>query len=435
MSDAPRMDIPPLRLAQQHAPLRDEMLARLAAVLDSGGFILGKQGAELEARLAEYCGAKHAVALNSGTDALIIGLAALGVNCGEEVVMPPFTFIATAEAARWLGARPVFCDIDPATFNLDPAPLEAVLTPDTRVVIPVHLYGHPADMDRILEICDPMGISVLEDMAQAVGASYKGRKVGGLSAAAALSFYPTKNLGACGDGGMLLLNRDRLLDPVKLLRNHGQHERYYHLTDGLNSRLDEMQAALLNVKLAHLDEWNGARREAAAVYNALFDGIAGVETPKVAEGCEHVYHQYTIRIKSSEWVSYSEPAEFGQAAKLFEHRGAQGACGAHGCAHACHGSGRPKLRRSHDAPAGKLPSPARRDKVMAHLRSSGVISMIYYPVPLHLQHVYKCYGYEPGDFPHSERAAAEVISLPIFPGITRAEQEFVAARVREALVG
>jgi dTDP-4-amino-4,6-dideoxygalactose transaminase len=415
MSDTTRMDIPPLRLAQQHAPLRDEMLARLAAVLDSGGFILGKQGGELEARLAEYCGAKHAVALNSGTDALIIGLAALGVNCGEEVVMPPFTFIATAEAARWLGARPVFCDIDPLTFNLDPKLLEAVLTPDTRVVIPVHLYGQAADMDSILDVCDPMGISVLEDMAQAVGASYKGRKVGGLSAAAALSFYPTKNLGACGDGGMLLLNRDRLVDPVKLLRNHGQHERYYHLTDGLNSRLDEMQAALLNVKLDHLDEWNGARREAAAVYDALFDGMAGVTTPQVAEGCEHVYHQ------------------FAQAARLFEHRGNAGPCGAHGCSHACHGAGRPPLKRGHDDPAGKLPSPATRDKVMAHLRGCGVVSMIYYPVPLHLQHVYKCYGYEPGDFPHSERAAAEVLSLPIFPGITRAEQEFVAARVKEAL--
>jgi len=432
------MNIPPLRLAQQHAPLRDEMLARLAAVLDSGGFILGRQCSELEERLRDYCGARHARALNSGTDALIIGLAALGVGCGDEVVMPPFTFIATAEAARWLGARPVFCDIDPQTFNIDPKLLEAAITPATKAIIPVHLYGQAADMDAILAISDPLGVSVLEDMAQAIGADYKGRKVGGLAAASALSFYPTKNLGACGDGGMLLLNRDRLVEPVELLRNHGQHQRYFHLADGLNSRLDEMQAALLNVKLNHLDEWNAERRAVAARYNELLSGIPGVSTPEVADGNVHVYHQYTVRIASSGWVEYKEPAEFSGLAQSIEHRGARKACGAHGCTHETHCSGRVSNIPGSSAasaghPAHSVPDPVRRDTAHDYLRKHGVVSMIYYPVPLHLQHVYREYGYLPGDFPHAERAAAEVLSLPVFPGITRDEQAYIAQKLAEGL--
>ncbi len=428
------MNVPPLRLPEQHAPIRDAMAQRILAVLDSGGYILGKEGKELEQRLADYCGAKSALALNSGTDALIIGLAALGVGCGDEVITPPFTFIATAEAARWVGARPVFVDIEPDTFNIDPARIEAAVTPNTKALIPVHLYGHPADMDAILPITDDLGISVLEDMAQAIGATYKGRKVGGLSACAALSFYPTKNLGACGDGGMLLLNRERLVEPAALLRNHGQHERYYHLTDGLNSRLDEFQAAVLNVKLDMLDEWNGKRAEAAAYYNAGLADIPGITTPKVAEGCTHVYHQYTIRVSSEGWVDWQAPEGWGSAPD------SRGKRGGHCCQGACH---REDSAAYHTGryPAGEvpptdgksLPNPARRDSVMAHLRASGVVAMIYYPVPLHLQNVYSVYGHKPGDFPVTERAAAEVLSLPIHPGITRAEQDYVIVKIREAV--
>ncbi|MCC7477505.1 DegT/DnrJ/EryC1/StrS family aminotransferase [bacterium] len=438
MSDtpSPSMNVPPLRLPEQHAPIRDAMAQRLLAVLDSGGYILGKEGKELEQRLAAYCGAKSALALNSGTDALIIGLAALGVGCGDEVITPPFTFIATSEAARWLGARPVFVDIEPETFNIDPARIESAVTPNTKALIPVHLYGHPADMDEILPITDDLGISVLEDMAQAIGATYKGRKVGGLSAAAALSFYPTKNLGACGDGGMLLMNRERLLEPATLLRNHGQHERYYHLSDGLNSRLDEFQAAVLNVKLDKLDEWNGLRAEAAAYYNAHLDGVPGITTPKVAEGCTHVYHQYTIRVSSEGWVEWQAPQGWGAA-----NSPAGIKAGAHRCSAKAH-SEDGAAYRSGRYPEGEvppthgksLPNPARRDAVMAHLRASGVVAMIYYPVPLHLQNVYSIYGHRPGDFPVTERAAAEVLSLPIHPGITRAEQDYVIAKIREAVV-
>lgn len=428
------MNVPPLRLPEQHAPIRNAMAERLLAVLDSGGYILGKEGKELEQRLADYCSAKAALALNSGTDALIIGLAALGVGCGDEVITPPFTFIATSEAARWLGARPVFVDIEPETFNIDPTRIEAAVTPNTKALIPVHLYGHPADMDAIMPITDDLGISVLEDMAQAIGATYKGRKVGGLSAAAALSFYPTKNLGACGDGGMLLMNRERLIEPATLLRNHGQHERYYHLSDGLNSRLDEFQAAVLNVKLDKLDEWNGLRQQAAAYYNEQLAGIPGITTPKVAEGCTHVYHQYTIRVSSEGWVEWQFPEGWGSAPD------AKGKCGGHCCQAACHRedaaayhSGRYPAGETPPSPGRSVPNPARRDAVMAHLRASGVIAMIYYPVPLHLQNVYSVYGHKPGDFPVTERAAAEVLSLPIHPGIRRDEQDYVVAKIREAV--
>jgi dTDP-4-amino-4,6-dideoxygalactose transaminase len=434
------MNIPPLKLTEQHAPIRDRMAERLLAVLDSGGYILGKEGAELERRLAEYCGAKHARALNSGTDALIIGLAALGVGCGDEVVVPAFTFIATAEAARWLGARPVFVDIEPLGFNMDQRKLEAVVTSSTKVVMPVHLFGQAADMDEINELTDPLGVSVLEDMAQAIGAEYKGRKVGSLSAAAALSFYPTKNLGACGDGGMILLNRDRLLKPVELLRNHGMHERYYHLVDGLNSRLDEFQAAVLNVKLDHLDEWNGLRGQAAAYYDELLADVDGVVTPQVLPDRNHVYHCYTIRVLSDGWV---EPGYVGGPAEGELHHGPHS--GPNGCASEAH-RGTMAVARHNDADnhplppvpgerpsAHAVPSPARRDQVHDHLRASGVVSMIYYPVPLHLQTVYAQYGLKPGLFPVAERAASEVISLPVFPGITRDEQQYVVSKLREGL--
>jgi dTDP-4-amino-4,6-dideoxygalactose transaminase len=308
------------------------------------------------------------------------------------------------------------------------------VTSNTKALIPVHLYGHPADMDEILPLTDDLGISVLEDMAQAIGATYKGRKVGGLSACAALSFYPTKNLGACGDGGMILLNRSRLPEPVELLRNHGQHERYYHLTDGLNSRLDEFQAAVLNVKLDMLDEWNGRRQAAAAYYNEGLTGIPGITTPKVAEGCTHVYHQYTIRVSSEGWVEWKMPEGWGDA------NSPKGKTGANNCPAPCHREDGPAYR-SGRYPEGEtpphhgksLPDPARRDRVMQHLRDNGIVAMIYYPVPLHLQTVYSVYGHKPGDFPVTERAAAEVLSLPIHPEITREEQDYVITKLREAV--
>jgi dTDP-4-amino-4,6-dideoxygalactose transaminase len=294
-------------------------------------------------------------------------------------------------------------------------------------------------MDEINELTDPLDVAVIEDMAQAIGAEYKGRKVGSLSACAALSFYPTKNLGACGDGGMILLNRERLVKPIELLRNHGMHERYFHLVDGLNSRLDEFQAAVLNVKLPHLDEWNGLRQQAAAYYDELLADVPGVLPPARLPGRTHVFHCYTIRVLSDGWI---EPGPTGPAADA-SYSGPHS--GPNGCAAEAHRNTMAVARHSdednHPLPpvpgerpsAQSVPSPARRDRVHDHLRANGVVSMIYYPVPLLLQQVYAQYNLRPGLFPVAERASSEVISLPVFPGITKDEQQYVVAKLREGL--
>jgi dTDP-4-amino-4,6-dideoxygalactose transaminase len=364
--------VPQLDLRAQFAALMDEICSAIDDVLASQQFILGQQGAALEEEIARLCGAAHAVGLASGTDALIFALRACGVGAGDEVLLPPFTFVATGSAVSALGARPVFVDINPETFNLNPNGLEQRITPKSRAIIAVHLYGLPADMDPILALARAHKLPVIEDAAQAIGAKYKGRPVGSLGYAGCLSFYPTKNLGAYGDAGMLVTNSAEIAERLRPLRNHGQTGKYVSSEPGLNSRLDEMQAAVLRVKLRHLSEWQKARQQHAAEYNKLLAGIPGVTPPRVPEGCEHVYHQYTIRVP-------------------------------------------------------------RRDAVQKFLAERQIGSAVYYPVPLHLQPLYASLSHKPGDFPHAERAAQEVVSLPMYPELRAEQIQRVATALAEAV--
>ncbi len=349
--------IPMLNLRAQFAPIADEICAAIDDVLGSQQFILGPQLAALEEEVARACGRRFGVGVASGTDALLLGLHACAIGPGDEVIVPAFTFVATAGAVSALGARPVFADIEPRTFNLDPAEIERRITPKTRAVIVVHLYGLPAEMDAILDGAARRGLRVIEDNAQAIAASYKGRKTGSLGELGCLSFYPSKNLGAYGDAGMIITDSEEVAARLRRLRHHGQAGKYISEEQGWNSRLDEIQAAVLRVKLRHLDGWKVARQAHAAQYTALLGGVPGVVTPSVPEGCEHVYHQYTIR-----------------------------------------------------APE--------RDRVQKFLAERGISSTVYYPVPLHLQPLYSALGYKRGDLPAAERAAEEVLSLPMYPELT-----------------
>ncbi len=286
--------IPQVDLKRQHERLREDLLAATDRVLASCRFVLGPEGQALEAELAAFCGARHGIGVNSGTDALVLALRALGVKPGDEVITSPFSFVASASTIAHLGATPVFVDVEPDTLNLDPARLAAAITRRTRAVVPVHLYGHPASMDRISDIARAHGLAVIADAAQAVGAEYQGRGVGAWGDAVCLSFYPTKNLGACGDGGMVLTTRDDVAERVRMLRDHGSSRRYLHVELGYASRLDELQAAMLRVKLEHLAGWNEARRRIARCYAERLAGI-GVALPVERPGARHVYHQFTIR--------------------------------------------------------------------------------------------------------------------------------------------
>ncbi|CAN5874110.1 DegT/DnrJ/EryC1/StrS family aminotransferase [soil metagenome] len=376
--------VPMLDLSPQLNELWDEFNAATQRVLRSGQFVLGDEVGAFEAEVARYLGIKHAVGLNSGTDALVIGLRALGVGPGDEVVTTPFSFFATAEAISSVGATPVFVDVDETTFNLDPDKLEAAVTKRTKAILPVHLYGNPAAMTRILEVAEAYGLKVLEDCAQSFGARYwgaefgsaetltpapalLGKHTGTLGDAGAFSFYPTKNLGAFGDAGMLLTDNDEVADLARLLRNHGSKVRYSNEMLGYNSRLDSLQAALLRVKLPHVERWNRQRVQAAKRYNALFAGLEGVVTPTVFEG--HVFHQYTLR---------------------FIH--------------------------------------ANRDAVQAKLAEQGVSTAVYYPLPQDELPVYR------GKFPVnpvSRRLGEQVLSLPLWPEI----DSEVQGRVAEAVIG
>jgi len=365
--------VPFIDLRAQYAALHQEIHAAIDGVLESQQFVLGPHGEALERDLAAYCDAKHAVALANGTDALTIALAACGIGPGDDVIVPAFTFVATATAVVRLGARPVFADIEPATFNLDPSEIERRLTPQTKAVMPVHLYGLPAEMETISAIAARHGLYVIEDNAQAIGARYKSARTGSLGVAAGISFYPTKNLGAFGDGGMLITNSEKLAAHVRRLRDHGQSGKYHCAEPGWNSRLDEIQAAVLRIKLQRLDDWTAARRAHAQKYNELLSGVPGITTPKSPAHSEHVYHLYTIRI---------------------------------------------------------LGESGRRDRVQHKLTSLGISTGAYYPTPLHLQPVFADYGHKLGSFPVSEQASAQVLSLPLFPELTNGLME----RVVEALV-
>lgn len=379
--------IPMLDLRAQFETIAPEIRAAVEEVLTSQQFVLGPQGEALEQEIAEACGARYGVGLASGTDALELGLHACGVKAGDEVIVPAFTFIATGSAVSALGARPVFADIEPATFNLDPDQIEARITPRTRAIVAVHLFGLAADMDPILAVAEKHGIPVIEDNAQSFGATYRGRKTGSMGRLGCLSFYPSKNLGAYGDAGMIVTSDEKLAARVRALRNHGQTGQYLSTERGWNSRLDELQAAILRVKLRHMAEWTEKRQQHARLYNSLLADLPGIVLPRVPPGSEHVYYLYTIRVEGRAG-GHARPTEKGNE--------------------------------------------IRSDLVQQRLKESGVASMVYYPVPLHLQPLYALLGGKPGDLRVSERASREVLSIPLYPEMTREQIERVAQEARGA---
>ncbi len=364
-----------LDLKAQYAAIRDEIRAALDGVLEAQHFILGPNVQALEDEIARYCGVRCAVGVASGTDALILALHAAGVGRGDEVILPTFSYIATGDTVSLLGATPVFVDVLPDTFNIDPAQMEVHITPRTRAIVPVHLYGQPADMDAVLAVAKKHNLPVIEDNAQAIGATFRGRKTGSMGSAGCLSFFPSKNLGGYGDGGMIVTDSEPMATRLRSLRGHGTvRHKYRSEEQGWNSRLDELQAAILRVKLRHLDAWKSGRQANARRYDELLVRIPGVTPPRVAPGCEHVYHQYTIRVPN-------------------------------------------------------------RDLVQQHLAAQGIASTVYYPVPLHLQKMYASLGGRPGSLPAAERAAQEVLSLPIYAELTEAQIGRVCDALADAVHG
>lgn len=366
------MKVTMLDLTEQYQNLKEEMLTALDDVMSKAHFILGANVKKLEEDVAKYSNVAHGIGVANGSDAIHIALEAAGVKRGDEVITTPFTFFATAGAIARAGAVPVFVDIDPITYNIDPSKIEAAITDKTKAIIPVHLYGQMADMDPIVEIAAKHNLAIIEDAAQAIGAKYKGKCVGEMGTAATYSFFPTKNLGAYGDAGMVVTPNDEVAEKARVIRVHGSKPKYYHHVLGYNSRLDELQAAILNVKFPHLNKWSELRREHAATYTKLLNEKLGdkVVTPVEAEGRYHVFHQYTLRVE-------------------------------------------------------------RRDELQAFLNEHGVQTMVYYPLPLHVQPVFKELGYKEGDFPESEKAAKEAVSLPMFPELKLEQQEYVVSKIVE----
>jgi dTDP-4-amino-4,6-dideoxygalactose transaminase len=365
------MKIPLVDLKAQYDSLKTEIDEAISRVVKSTQFILGPEVKALEQEMAGYLGVSYAVGVASGTDALQLALLACGIQPGDEVITTSFSFIATAETITHCGAVPVFADIDPKTHNIDPTRIEARITRKTKAILPVHLYGQTADMAPILELARKYNLKVIEDCAQALGARYKDKKAGSLGDAGCLSFFPSKVLGAYGDGGMVVTNNPEIAEKVTMLRNHGGKQKYLNYVPGFNSRLDALQAAILRVKLKHLDDWLEQRRQKAALYSKLLGQVDGIETPYEAAGCQHVFNYYTVRLDR-------------------------------------------KLNR---------------DKLQEHLDSQGIATAVYYPLSLHLQPVYKPLGYQPGDFPEGERAQEEVISLPIYPELGDDKIEAIARAI------
>jgi len=375
--------VPALDLQAEYRAIRAEIEPAVLGVLASGRYVGGPEVELFEAGFADFCGAAHGVAVSSGTDALRFALMAAGLRPGDEVVTSPFTFIGTTEAVTQAGGRPVFADIDPLTFTLDPGRAAAVVTARTRALLPVHLYGQTADMAGLLALAEARGLFVVEDACQAHGASEGGRRAGSLGIAAAFSFYPTKNLGGCGEGGLVTTGSAAVADRIRRLRDHGQSAKYVHAEEGYNGRLDAIQCAILRVKLAHLEDWNRRRRALAALYRetlAAAEGHGWLRLPAVRPGSEHVYHQFAVRVVA----------------------GAAGAAGG-------------------------------RDRVRAALQAEGIETGIHYPVPLHRQPCYAALGLGEGAFPESERAAREVLTLPLHPHLTEAQVERVAAALAREL--
>jgi dTDP-4-amino-4,6-dideoxygalactose transaminase len=377
--------VPLLDLKAQYAAIREEVREAVDRVMESQHFILGPEVEALEREVAEYSQCGYGVGVSSGSDALLVALMAIGLKPGDEVVTTPYTFFATAGAVSRLGARPVFVDIDPLTYNIDPAQLEAAVTERTRALIPVHLYGQMADMDPVMEVAARHDLVVIEDAAQAIGSEYKGRRAGSVGHFGCFSFFPSKNLGGFGDGGMVTANDPELADRVKLLRNHGYRPKYYNKVVGGNFRLDAIQAAVLRVKLKHLDSWTEGRQRNAARYRDLFAeaGVAvgpggdlsrGVALPAEAADVRHIYNQFVVRSD-------------------------------------------------------------RRDALMAHLKGRKIGTEVYYPVPMHVQECFADLGHKAGEFPESERAAAETLALPIYPELTEEMMAAVAGAVADFYAG
>jgi dTDP-4-amino-4,6-dideoxygalactose transaminase len=364
------MKVPYLDLGAQYRAIKSDIDAAVLGALESTQFILGPEVAAFEREFAGWCGASECVAVNSGTSALHLALLAYGIGPGDEVITVPFTFVATIAAIEYAGATPVLVDVEPRHLTMDPAKIEAAITPRTKAIMPVHLFGHPADMTPILAIAKRHGLRVIEDAAQAHGASYQGRTCGSLGDAACFSFYPGKNLGAYGEGGALVTGDADVARTTRLLRSWGEERRYEHLLKGFNYRMDGIQGAILRVKLRHLDAWTEARRARAAEYRAALAGT-GVRVPEEREGDRHVYHVFAVRL-------------------------------------------------------------AGRDEARARLDAAGVQTGVHYPIPVHLQPAYRNLGGRPGDFPVAEQAADEVLSLPIYPELTSEQVSYVAGVLRDA---
>ncbi len=368
------MKISALDLKKQIAPIRQEIDAAIREVIDSASFILGPGVERLEQHIAEYSGARYAIGVSNGTDAIALVLLALGIGCGDGVICPSFTYYATAGSVASIGARPVFADIDYDTYNISLESVEKILAKKNKykikAIIPVHLYGQCADMDAILKLARKHKIKVLEDTAQSFGAEYKGRKAGTLGDCGSVSFYPGKNIGAFGDAGIILTNNKAIAERLKILRNQGNKNRYYHLVLGRNNRMDTIQAVVLDIKLKYLDEWNRLRQEVAHYYNNNLAG-ANIKLPFVSEYTTHIYHQYVLRSSGS--------------SKQF----------------------------------------------MDYLQGKGIDSRVFYPVPLHLQKCFKYLGYRAGDFPEAERAAKQTFTLPIYPELTGGEKDYIIQSVKE----
>ncbi len=363
------MNVPLIDLKKQYEAVKDEVDEVLKNVLDSSKYILGPNVEKFEESIAEYIGVSHAIGVASGTDALVLVLEALEVGAGDEVITSPYTFFATAEAISRVGAKPVFVDVDQETYNIQPELIEEKINSSTKAIIPVHIFGQPADMEPIMELAQSYNLAVVEDACQAIGAKYMDRQVGSFGDAACFSFFPTKNLGTYGDGGMVVTNHHRLADRIRMLRTHGSKRKYFNSTIGYNSRLDEIHAAVLNVKLKYLNQWNERRRQAASRYNRLLNDY-DVVRPYVSPVVEHVYHLYILQTDE-------------------------------------------------------------RDRLIKHLRNSGIGTGIYYPVPLHLQEAYGDLNYNEGDLPTAESLCRKALAIPMYPELALEDQLCVVNRIKE----
>ena len=366
--------IPLVDLKAQYSTLKNEVDNAIQRVLNRGQFILGPEVRVFEEEMAAYCGTKFAVGVASGTDALLLALLACGIGLGDEIITTPFTFVATAETIVQCGAIPVFVDVNPRSFNMDPRNIEQSITPRTKAILPVHLYGQAVDMDPVMDLAQKYNLKVIEDCAQALGVEYKSRKVGSIGTAGCLSFFPSKTLGAYGDGGIVITNEPEIAETVNLLHKHGANTSYYYLLPGFNSRLDTLQAAILSVKLKRLDNWNELRRSKAALYTQLLSTIERINPPYIEEFGKPIFNYYTIRLTDTR---------------------------------------------------------LRRNKLREHLESRGIQTMVYYPLSLHLQEAYKVLGYHPSDFPESEQAQEQVLSLPMYPELSEGQIQDIVAGIKD----